>query len=119
MLQPGPERGRGSGRHTAAAALQCRRRRCGELRRDWRDCRPRDRTRVRRAGRRFDGSGAERNCWTVADEQAFASISGALAAQFNAYSPIEGAHVNGFVTLRENIGDLSGLAIAWRVYKIS
>ncbi len=70
-------------------------------------------------GRRFDAGGAGRNWWTIGDEQAFASISGALAAQFNAYSPIEGAHVNGFLTLRENIGDLSGLAIAWRAYKIS
>jgi len=70
-------------------------------------------------GRRFDGTGAVRNWWTVSDEQAFESIASALVEQFNAYSPVEGAHVNGLVTLRENIGDLSGLAIAWRAYRMS
>jgi putative endopeptidase len=70
-------------------------------------------------GRRFDGGGAVRNWWTAGDEHAFATISDSLVAQFNAYSPIEGAQVNGFVTLRENVGDLSGLAIAWRAYKMS
>ena len=42
-----------------------------------------------------------------------------LVEQFNGYSPIEGARVNGLVTLRENVGDLSGLAIALRAYKMS
>jgi putative endopeptidase len=70
-------------------------------------------------GRWFDGTGAVRNWWTPADEHAFESATRELVEQFNAYSPLEGARVNGLVTLRENIGDFSGLAIAWRAYKIS
>ncbi len=70
-------------------------------------------------GRRLDGSGAAANWWTAADEQAFAAKAQSLVAQFNAYSPLPGARVNGLVTQRENVGDLSGLAIAWRAYKMS
>ena len=70
-------------------------------------------------GRRFDGGGAERNWWAPDDERAYAAIARALVEQFNEFSPLEGARVNGLVTLRENVGDLSGLAIAWRAYKQS
>jgi len=70
-------------------------------------------------GRRLDGEGAMLNWWTAGDEQAFTERAQALVEQFNAYSPLEGARVNGLLTLRENIGDLSGLAIAWRAYKMS
>ena len=70
-------------------------------------------------GRRLDGKGAAVNWWTAADEQSFATIAQALVEQFNEYTPIEGARVNGVVTLHENVGDLSGLAIAWRAYTMS
>ncbi len=70
-------------------------------------------------GRRIDGAGAALNWWTAGDEQAFAAKAEALVAQYNAYSPVDGARVNGRVTLHENVGDLSGLAIAWRAYKMS
>ena len=70
-------------------------------------------------GRRIDGAGAALNWWTAGDEQAFAAKAEALVAQYNAYSPLAGARVNGLVTLHENVGDLSGLAIAWRAYKMS
>jgi putative endopeptidase len=70
-------------------------------------------------GRRLDGEGAAMNWWTAVDEQSFTTMAQALVEQFNGYSPIEGARVNGLVTLRENVGDLSGLAIAWRAYKMS
>jgi predicted metalloendopeptidase len=40
-------------------------------------------------------------------------------AQYGAFSPLEGATVNGRLTLGENIGDLSGLAVAYRAYKLS
>ncbi len=69
-------------------------------------------------GRRFDGTGQIRNWWTVGDEQAFDALARRLIEQYNGYSPLPGAHVNGALTLRENIGDLSGLAIAWRAYQI-
>jgi putative endopeptidase len=70
-------------------------------------------------GRRLDGAGAAVNWWTAGDEQAFATMARALVDEFNGYRPIDGMHVNGLVTLRENVGDLSGLAIAWRAYKMS
>ena len=70
-------------------------------------------------GRRLDGEGAAVNWWTAGDEQSFATMAQALVDEFNGYSPIEGARVNGLVTLRENVGDLSGLAIAFRAYKMS
>jgi putative endopeptidase len=70
-------------------------------------------------GRRFDGNGAPRNWWGADEEKAFDVLARALVAQYNGYSPIEGARVNGLLTLRENVGDLSGLAIAWRAYQSS
>jgi predicted metalloendopeptidase len=70
-------------------------------------------------GRRIAGAGAAQNWWTAGDEQAFAVKAQALVEQFNAYRPLPGTRVNGLVTLRENVGDLSGLAIAWRAYKMS
>jgi putative endopeptidase len=70
-------------------------------------------------GRQLDGAGAALDWWTPADEQAFSAKAQALVEQFNAYSPVHGTHVNGLLTLRENIGDLSGLSVAWRAYKMS
>jgi predicted metalloendopeptidase len=70
-------------------------------------------------GRRFDGRGNAVNWWTPADDAAFAVRTRALVEQFNAYTPIAGVHVDGALTLAENIGDLGGLEIAWRAYRLS
>ena len=70
-------------------------------------------------GRFFDADGSVREWWTSADAEAFAKRAAALVEQFNAYSPAPGLRVNGQLTLSENIGDLAGLAIAWRAYKAS
>ena len=70
-------------------------------------------------GRQLDGAGRALNWWSASDAQAFGAKAQALVAQFNAYSPIAGARVNGLITRRENVNDLSGLAIAWRAYKMS
>jgi predicted metalloendopeptidase len=70
-------------------------------------------------GRHLDGAGGALSWWTAADEQAFAAKAQGLVEQFTAYRPLEGVHVSGFITLRENVGDLSGLSIAWRAYKNS
>ncbi|MGE5727033.1 MAG: M13 family metallopeptidase, partial [Gemmatimonas sp.] len=70
-------------------------------------------------GRKSDGEGNLRDWWTSADAQAYESRTSRLGAQFDAISPLEGMHINGKLTMGENIGDLSGLAQAYRAYKIS
>ena len=70
-------------------------------------------------GRRFDGRGAIRNWWTDADERAFLSIASALHRQASEQRTLDGVAVSGSVTLRENAGDLGGLAVAWRAYRQS
>lgn len=70
-------------------------------------------------GRRSDGEGNLRDWWTEADNTAFQQRANALAGQYDAFSPVEGLNVNGNLTLGENIGDLSGLAVAYKAYKQS
>jgi putative endopeptidase len=67
-------------------------------------------------GSQFDGHGALRNWWTDADRTAFNALGAKLVAQFDAYEPIPGHHVNGKLTLGENIADLSGVQIALKAY---
>ncbi|MBT2595006.1 M13-type metalloendopeptidase [Arthrobacter sp. ISL-72] len=72
-------------------------------------------------GSQFDGGGALRNWWTEEDRTAFEALTSKLVAQFDALSPTaaSGHHVNGKLTLGENIGDLGGLTIAYKAYLIS
>ena len=70
-------------------------------------------------GSQFDGEGRLRNWWTDADRKAFQAITGRLVAQYAAYSPIPGQHLNGKQTLGENIADLSGLQVAFKAYKLA
>jgi len=70
-------------------------------------------------GRRSDGAGNLTDWWTPADAAAFDARAAKLGAQYDALSPVEGAKVNGKLTMGENIGDLSGLAQAYRAYHIS
>jgi len=67
-------------------------------------------------GSKFDGDGNLVNWWTDADRAAFEERTQALVAQFDAFEPVPGMHVNGELTLGENIGDLSGVAMAYRAY---
>jgi putative endopeptidase len=72
-------------------------------------------------GSQFDGGGTLRNWWTDQDRQAFEALTARLVAQYDALSPTAapGHHVNGRLTLGENIGDLAGLTIAYKAYQIS
>ncbi len=70
-------------------------------------------------GSQFDGDGNLRDWWTKDDHARFDAKTKALVAQFNAYSPVPGYQVNGELTLGENIADLSGLAIAYKAYRLS
>jgi putative endopeptidase len=70
-------------------------------------------------GRRFDGAGAVRDWWTDEDAQGYQERVTKLVAQMNAYEPLPGLHVNGALTAAESMGDLGGLAIAFRAYQLS
>ena len=70
-------------------------------------------------GRKSDGEGNLRDWWTPADAKAFEARTDRLGAQYEAISPLEGMHINGKLTMGENIGDLSGLAQAYRAYHLS
>jgi putative endopeptidase len=70
-------------------------------------------------GSQFDGDGRLRNWWTEADRKAFEAITGRLAAQYDAYEPLPGKHLNGRLTMGENIADLSGVQISFKAWKLS
>jgi predicted metalloendopeptidase len=70
-------------------------------------------------GALFDASGALRNWWTPADFKRFQAAGDALANQFDQYEALPGLHVNGKLTLSENIADVAGLAAAYDAYKAS
>ena len=71
------------------------------------------------SGSQSDGDGNLRDWWTAEDKANFKKLTGALVEQYNAFSPLPGYHVNGALTLGENIADNSGLAIAYKAYLIS
>ncbi|MHA6204268.1 M13 family metallopeptidase [Dyella soli] len=67
-------------------------------------------------GSQFDGEGNNANWWTDADSKQFKARTDKLVQQFDAYTPVPGKpeiHVNGKLTLGENIGDLGGLNSAY------
>ncbi len=64
-------------------------------------------------GRKYDAEGNLRDWWTKADVKEFEARTQKLIKQFNALSPLAGTHVNGKLTLAENIADLGGLSIAY------
>jgi putative endopeptidase len=70
-------------------------------------------------GAQYDGDGNLRDWWTAADHKNFEAKTKMLVAQYNAFEPVAGYHVNGDLTLGENIADNSGLAIAYKAYHIS
>ena len=71
------------------------------------------------SGALFDASGALRNWWTPQDFQRFTAAADALARQYDAYEALPGLHVNGKLTLSENIADVAGLGAAYDAYKAS
>ena len=70
-------------------------------------------------GAQFDASGRLVNWWTPQDLAHFKEASAKLVAQYNAYMPFPDVHVNGQLTLGENIADLAGLAAAYDGYRAS
>jgi putative endopeptidase len=70
-------------------------------------------------GAKYDEQGRLASWWSAADRAAFAKRTAVLAAQFDHYEPLPGLHVNGALTLGENIADLGGLTIAYDAYRAS
>lgn len=68
-------------------------------------------------GSRSDGKGVLRDWWTEDARKDFEARTGQLVDQYNTYEPIAGTHINGQLTLGENIGDLGGLTIAYNAYQ--
>jgi putative endopeptidase len=71
------------------------------------------------SGRQFDGDGNLRDWWTSDDGAKFKQRAGILVQQFAGYTVLDDRHLNGELTLGENIGDLSGMAVAFKAYKLS
>jgi predicted metalloendopeptidase len=71
------------------------------------------------SGAQYDGDGNLRVWWTEEDRKNFKAKGDAMVKQYSSYSPLPGYPVNGELTLGENIADNSGLAIAYKAYKIS
>ncbi|MFC2089744.1 M13 family metallopeptidase [Bacteroidota bacterium] len=71
------------------------------------------------SGSAFDGEGALRNWWTDKDKEEYKNRTASLVEQYNKFEVLPGLYVNGEYTLGENIGDLGGLSIALKAYKIS
>ena len=71
------------------------------------------------SGRQFDGDGNLRDWWTADDGVKFKQRAAELARQYSGYTVLDNRHLNGELTLGENIGDLSGMAVAFKAYQIS
>ncbi len=70
-------------------------------------------------GRQFDAQGNLRDWWTAADAAEYNRRAKLVEEQFSSYIGIDTLHVNGKLTLGENIGDLGGLKIAYTAYILS
>ncbi len=68
-------------------------------------------------GSQFDAQGNNVNWWTKDDRSKFDARTDKLVKQFDAYEPLPGKHVNGRLTLGENIADLGGINVAWDAFQ--
>jgi len=67
-------------------------------------------------GRHFDARGRVRNWWTPDDDARFAALSQGVVDRYSACEEAPGLHVNGRLTLGENIADIGGLQLAYAAY---
>jgi putative endopeptidase len=70
-------------------------------------------------GRKIDADGALRDWWTASDAKQFEARAKQLGAQYSKYEPVPNAHVNGDLTMGENIADLGGLTLGLDAYHAS
>ena len=70
-------------------------------------------------GRKTDGNGEERDWWTEEDAEAFTAKAQNLVAQYDSFKAFDDLNLKGQLTLGENIGDLTGVTMAYKAYKRS
>lgn len=70
-------------------------------------------------GRRYDGNGNMNDWWTDEDNEIFMERAQVVVDQYSNFVPIDTLHINGELTLGENIADIGGLTIAYNAYKLS
>ena len=70
-------------------------------------------------GRKIDETGAVRDWWTPDDAKRFKTLTDELGKQYSSYEAAPGVFINGELTMGENIGDMSGLEVAYTAYKMS
>ena len=70
-------------------------------------------------GRKFDPRGNLAEWWTPQDVERFKAYTDRVVKQYGAYQPLPGAHVNGELTLGENMADLAGVNVAYDAYRLS
>jgi putative endopeptidase len=70
-------------------------------------------------GRKIDATGAVRDWWTKGDSDRFDAQAKKFGAQYDTYEPAPGMHVNGQLTMGENIADMAGVLIAYDAYHAS
>jgi len=70
-------------------------------------------------GRKIDETGAVHDWWTKADADRFEAQAKGFGAQYDTYEPVPGVHVNGQLTMGENLADLAGVLIALDAYHAS
>ena len=70
-------------------------------------------------GRKFDAEGRLADWWTAADAKTFETRAAVLGMQYSAFEPLPGVHVNGDLTMGENIADLGGLTMGLEAYHAS
>src|SRR5437588_4607076 len=70
-------------------------------------------------GRKIDAAGALSDWWSPQDAATFKSRADVVGAQYSKFEPLPGVHVNGELTMGENIADLGGLTLAVDAYRVS
>jgi predicted metalloendopeptidase len=70
-------------------------------------------------GRQYDAEGNLKSWWTPEDDKSFNERARAVVEQYNGYIGVDTLHVNGQLTLGENIADIGGLVIAYHAWKLS
>lgn len=70
-------------------------------------------------GRQYDANGNLRDWWTKQDAERFSAKTQTVVNQYNGYSILDNLHLNGRLTLGENLADLGGITLAYQAFKLT